>query len=84
MRIVSYIIFLILLFMGVAFACLNRQEISVNYFLDEAHLPLSLLLVVVFALGGIVGLLAAGFAIMRHKMENIALKHKLKKLEKFS
>ncbi len=84
MRIVSYIFFIVLLILGVVFACLNHQEVSVNYFVDEAHLPLSLLLVIVFALGGIIGLLVAGFVVMRQKLENISLKHKLKKLEKFS
>jgi putative membrane protein len=84
MRIISYILFILLLLIGVSFACLNRQEVTVNYFVDVAHLPLCLLLVVVFALGGILGLFAAGIALMRHKVENIALKYKLKKLEKFS
>ena len=79
MRIISYIFFLILLFVGVVFACLNHQEITVNYFVNEAHLPLSLLLVIVFALGGIIGLLVAGIVVMRQKLENISLKHKLKK-----
>ena len=79
MRIISYIFFLILLFVGVVFACLNHQEITVNYFIDEAHLPLSLLLVLVFALGGVIGLLVAGFVVMRQKLENLSLKHKLKK-----
>ncbi len=84
MRIISYILFILLLLIGVTFACLNRQEVTVNYFVDTAHLPLCLLLVLVFALGGILGLLAVGVALMRHKVENISLKHKLKKLEKFS
>jgi len=84
MRIVSYIFFLILLFVGVVFACLNHQEVSLNYFIDEAHIPLSLLLVIVFALGGIIGLLAAGIVVMRQRLENRSLKNKLKKLEKFS
>lgn len=84
MRIISYIFFLILLFLGVVFACLNHQEVSVNYFVDEAHLPLALLLVIVFALGGIIGLLIASVMVMRQKLANAALKHKLKKLEKFS
>ena len=80
MRIVSYILFLILLFIGIVFACLNRQEVSVNYMVGNAHLPLCLLLVIVFAIGGVIGLLVASVVVMRHKIENRALKHKIKKL----
>lgn len=79
MRIISYSILVILLFLGITFACLNHNPVAINYYVGEKQVALSLLLVLVFAVGGVLGLLAGFFVMVRLKAENRRLKHKLKK-----
>lgn len=79
MRIISYIVLLILLFLGITFACLNYKPVIIHYFIGQSHVALSLLLVAAFAIGGVLGLIVSMAVIVRQKAENLRLKHKLKK-----
>lgn len=81
-KFISLIVILILLIMGIAFACLNHQLVHLNYLVGEADLALSLLLVCAFALGGIIGLAVGGLVLVKHKTENHFLRRKLRKMEK--
>ena len=57
MRFIRYILIFIFLILALSFALLNASPVDINYYLGVSKLPLSLLLVVSFALGCIVGLL---------------------------
>ena len=70
------------LFLGVTFAVLNAQQVTVNYYADTAKLPLSLLLVIVLGIGVFIGWLTGLLLWLRSKADNIRLSHKLKSAEK--
>lgn len=57
MRIFTLIIVLIILLLGISFAVLNANSVTINYYTGIAHLPLSLLLVIVLVIGVFIGLL---------------------------
>ena len=80
MRIFSYIVLIILLFLGIAFACLNYKSVTINYFIGQSQVALSLLLVIAFAIGGVLGLIVSSVVLIRQKAENMRLKHQLKKV----
>ncbi len=82
MKIFSVIAILFVLALGVTFAGLNAQEVTINYYVNSAKLPLSLLLVLVLGLGGFIGWLTGFMLWLRLKTENIRLSHKLKVAEK--
>ncbi len=59
MRIFTFIVTIILLFMGISFAILNDNMVSMHYYVGVARLPLSLLLTLAFIVGVCVGLLVS-------------------------
>ena len=57
MRIIKYSLIFLFLLLALSFALLNANLVEINYYIGSSKLPLSLMLVVSFALGSIVGLL---------------------------
>lgn len=82
MRILSYIIFLLLFLLGLAFAFLNHNIVTFNYYFGSKQIPLSLLLVFSFGVGILFGFLSHIFYWIKLKAENIYLKSRLKNAEK--
>ncbi|MBN1683899.1 MAG: LapA family protein [Gammaproteobacteria bacterium] len=82
MKIFSYMIILLLLILGVTFALLNATSVTIHYYLGVSQLPLSLLLLISFAAGVIVALLAMGIILLRLKAQNLGLKRRLRTAEK--
>jgi putative membrane protein len=73
---------ILVLLLGVTFAGLNSQEVTLNYYLNTTKLPLSLLLVLVLGVGGFIGWLTGFLLWLRLKAENMRLSHKLSVSEK--
>lgn len=82
MRIVGYIFLLIIIFLGVSFATLNSELVTVNYYVGHRTLPLSLLLVSIFVIGSFLGILSSLWIILKIKMQKYGLQQKLKLAEK--
>lgn len=82
MRIVTYLLLLIVILIGITFAVLNPNAVTVNYYIGQKTLPLSLLIVFIFALGCFFGLLVGGWLLLKVKLKNYHLKQKLKVAEK--
>lgn len=82
MRIFSYLALLIILILGVSFAILNATPVTINYYIGQQHIPLSLLLVIAFALGCLIGIFVGTFMYCRLKSQNYKLKNRIKMAEK--
>ena len=59
LRIISILVFLIILVIGVEFAAVNSGPVTVNYFLGTASWPLSFVVVCAFSIGVLVAALIA-------------------------
>jgi len=81
MKIFSYLIVLLILILGVTFAILNAAPVAVHYYIGSQQLPLSLLLVMSFGIGLLIGLLVLGFNILRLKAKNRGLRKQLRVAE---
>jgi putative membrane protein len=81
-RIVTYLLLLIIILIGITFAVLNPTIVTMNYYIGQKTLPLSLLLVSVFAFGCFLGLLVGGWLLLKVKIKNYRLKQRLKVAEK--
>lgn len=57
MRLLGYIILVIIFVLVAALAVLNAQEVTFNYLIGTFHLPLILLLLVIFVLGLVIGMI---------------------------
>ena len=81
MRILTYLLLIVVVLFALTFAGLNAELVSVNYYLGKAQLPLSLLAVLSFMVGGLLGLLTAFIIYIKLKYANRRLKHRLKLVE---
>lgn len=82
MRIISYVLLLIIVLFGMTFAALNSESVTINYYFDQSTLPLSLLLVLVFALGCLIGIVAGLWLLIKSKLTVHRLKQRLNLAEK--
>jgi len=78
MRYLLYIIFLLIILLGISFAYLNADSVTFNYYLGERTIPLSLLLISSLGVGLILGFAIVFVAWFRLKVENFFLKKRLK------
>ena len=77
MRIISYFLLLIIVLFGMTFATLNSESVTINYYLGQSTLPLSLLLVLVFALGCLIGIMVGFWLLIKAKLHNYRLRQRL-------
>jgi putative membrane protein len=82
MRIISFILLFLILLIGIAFACLNAEPITLNYFVGRSHTPLSWVLFGALGAGSLLGLLVGIMICWRLKREQARLLHRLKLAEK--
>lgn len=64
------------------FAILNSESVTINYYLGQSTLPLSLLLVFVFAFGCLVSMLVGFWLLIKSKLLNYRLRQRLTLAEK--
>ena len=72
------------LLIGLTFACLNAEKVTINYYIGVKQLPLSLLLIFAFVFGAFFGLFFSVYIYIRHKREQSRLKQHISIIEKES
>lgn len=81
MRILTYFLLILLVLVALTFAGLNATPVNINYYVGTAQLPLSLLAIISFILGGLLGLLIAFSIYIKLKYTNRRLRLRLKLIE---
>lgn len=81
MRIVIYLFLFLLALTFVFFSGLNAQLVTVNYYIGTKQLPLSLLVILNFVLGGLLGLLSGLVLYLKLRYTNRRLRNRLKLVE---
>lgn len=81
-RLIRLILLLALLIVALGFALLNAESIQVDYYLGKLSIPLSLALVVVLAVGAVIGMIASLGMVLRAKRQNAKLRKQVKNSEK--
>ena len=82
MRIISYLFIIVIVLFGISFATLNSESVIINYYIGQSALPLSLLLVLVFALGCLMGIIVGLWLLLKAKILNYRLRQRLSLAEK--
>ena len=80
MRIISILSFVTLLLIVIAFACVNAQVVTVNYYFGEIHIALCLALAIAFAAGAFIGMMLGLWILIKQKQQQLGLKHELHQL----
>lgn len=81
-RVVLLILALAVVAVGVVFAVLNADVVALNYYFATAQLPLSLILVIAFACGATLGVIASLGIVVKLKRNNRRLKRNAELAEK--
>lgn len=82
MRIAMIIFYLVLIIIGVSFAVLNANSVTVNLFFTTFDMSVSLLITVTLGLGVLIGSLLFSFKYWRLKMAYRRMNNRLKITEK--
>lgn len=82
MRIIGILFFLLIAIIGIAFAVLNADPVTLNYYTGSAETPLSLALVGALGLGAMLGVIANIGVILRMRREISKLRREGKNTEK--
>lgn len=82
MRFISYLLIIIIVVLGATFAMLNSGNVTLNYYIGQQVLPLSMLLIVFFTAGCLLGLLVGLGMMCSTKIKNYRLQKQLKTAEK--
>ncbi|MDR3492682.1 MAG: LapA family protein [Gammaproteobacteria bacterium] len=82
MRVISYILLLAVIILGMSFAMLNSGAVVINYYLGHRSFPLSLVLVMTFSGGALLGILIGTWLVLKMKVKNYRLRQRLKFAEK--
>ena len=69
---------LLVILLGLGFAQINADEVTLHYYFNSITVPLSLLLALTLGLGVLLGLLASTAAIYRVRRENSRLRRQMK------
>ncbi len=75
-RLSKLLLFLVLLITGAAFAILNSQMVTLDFYFSVIELPISVVIIAFIALGAILGVVASSAIMLRLKHENSGLKRK--------
>jgi putative membrane protein len=78
MKIIGYIFLLLIIVLGFTFACLNASSVNINYYIGSTNMPLSMLLVIAFIVGMIIGMLfMLGWVVkLKHAAYKLRQQHK--------
>lgn len=69
MRLLSLLALTFAVVLGVTFAVLNAEQVTINYFLGTKQIPLSILILGVWVFGIAIGLLASSYTVLKLKVE---------------
>lgn len=80
-RLLGFLLLLVVVVVGLAFAVLNAQAVQLNYYFGSTEAPLSLVLVLVLAVGAILGVVASVGMVVGQRRELGRLQRKVKVTE---
>lgn len=81
MVLIKWILALVFLVLGVAFAIINDQPVAIDLYFYMPELPISLVLLLAVGVGMVLGAIAMSFYFMRIKKENASLKRQSRLVE---
>jgi len=76
-RIITIILFVLILVLSAGFSAINLTPVDINYYLGVLSLPLSMVIIAAIVLGMVLGALALSTSILRLRYENHSLRKKL-------
>ena len=83
-RLIGFLFVVALVVIGLSFAVLNSQPVSLNYYFGYRDIPLSMIMVLSLAAGAVIGVLVSAGLIIRLKAQTGQLRRRLRNAERDS
>ncbi len=81
-RLIGFLLLISLVVLGLSFAVLNAEPVSLNYYFGYRDIPLSMIVVLSLAAGAVIGVLVSLGMILRLKQQAGRLRRQLRTVEK--
>lgn len=81
-RIIMFAIILLVTLLGLSFALINADLVTLNYYFGKVEAPLSLIIVIFLAFGAVLGVLASLWIVITQKRELARMRKTVKLTEK--
>lgn len=82
LRLLNILLLIALIVLGLTFAVLNSDPVSLNYYFGFREVPLSMIVVIALATGAVIGVLVSMGILLRQKQQTFRLRRQLKQAEK--
>ena len=82
LRLVNILLLITLIVLGLSFAVLNADPVTLNYYFGNKQIPLSMIVVVALATGAVIGVLVSMGILLRQKQQIFQIRRQLKQAEK--
>lgn len=81
MKYIFCLFWIIVIIIGVTFTSLNPGMVKINYYISESTLHLPVLLLIMIAIGALLGMIAILPALLRSKRTNRRLRQRIKQTD---
>ena len=81
LRLIGFLLVILLIVLGLSFAVLNADPVSLNYYFGSRDIPLSMIVVLSLATGSLIGVLVSMAIILKLKQQAAQLRRKLQHAE---
>jgi putative membrane protein len=81
-RLLGFLLLIVLVVLGLSFAVLNADPVTLNYYFGNREIPLSMVMVLSLAAGAVIAALVSLGLILRLKAQVARLRRKLRNAEK--
>lgn len=81
-KLLTLVISISVLIIGIGFSYLNTQNVTVDCYICQYELPLSILLAITLAIGVTIGMLSSIFSVLRLTIVNKFLRSQIEEQEK--
>ncbi len=81
-RLIGFLFVVILVVIGLSFAVLNSQTVSLNYYFGQHDIPLSMIVVLALAAGALAAVVVSAGMILRQKAQIAQLRRRLRHAER--
>ena len=82
MRLLRLLLIIFLMMVGAAFAYMNAEPVTLNYYFGSQQMPLTVLLLAAVCVGAVLGALAMLGGIARTRHENAELRRQAKRVSR--
>lgn len=81
-RLLALVVLLVVVALGLSFAAVNTESVTVHFYIGDFNAPLSLVIVIAIAFGALLGILASLGVVLSTRLEAASLRKRMNLCER--